>query len=190
MCGNPSLGHKKKLTIRQSFWALRWVKSHMTQGTHNIYTPVKWLCFFLWSERTSLLLDPGVSTPSLLDTCSFISPALLGFEEEKEKKTLHVQMDRFVNIAVPKKLSEVSAATDKGKELERWFRNVLEWHSCKTACVFTFILVMSRLQRMCFNWVVVCRAQPVETGSMLRFYTNLKSYLLVNCFSLLWLCLC
>lgn len=84
-------------------------------------------------------------------------------------------MDRFVNIAVPKELSGVSEATDKGKELERWFRNVLAWHSCKTVCVFTFVLVMSRLQRTCcFNWVlvVVCRTQPVKTGSMLRFYTR------------------
>lgn len=101
-------------------------------------------------------------------------------------------MDRFVNIAVHKELSGVSEATDKGKELERWFRNVLAWHSCKIVCVFTFVLVMSRLQRTCcFNWVlvVVCRTQPVKTGSMLRFYTRLKSCLHVKCFSLLWLCL-
>lgn len=45
-------------------------------------------------------------------------------------------MDRFVNIAVPKELSGVSEATDKGKELERWFRNVLAWHSCKTVCFY------------------------------------------------------
>lgn len=68
-------------------------------------------------------------------------------------KKFYLQMDISVKAAAPKRLPESFPSTDRGKELEIWFRKIFFYGAIvrlhSDISIFTVLMVGSRLERKC-----------------------------------------